>query len=152
KEFLNEIFLWGPAAAAFAMYAIVFVEPRYVGGFLILLCCAAFGAIRISHLKRRDWRLRIAKALIFLSEGFQIATSIRQDFQLLKDFRESNDWNVVQYLQSIGMKSGDRVAFLGNAIGNHYWAHLGGIEIVAEVAREGTDDYWNASPDVQREV
>jgi hypothetical protein len=67
-------------------------------------------------------------------------------------YRFSPDWEVVQYLRGTGIEPGDKVAFVGNAIGNHYWAHLGRLSIVSEVGREGTEAYWSGSSDVKSKV
>ena len=52
REFRKTYLLWIPAIAALAMYSLIHVEDRFLGGFLLLLWAAAFMSVRITSAQR----------------------------------------------------------------------------------------------------
>lgn len=150
-NFLKETFLWAPAVAALAMFSLVQVEPRYVGGFTILVWAAAFSALRIPEPGHAI--IRSVTLTIVLLLGLQIILAFKKS--IVERPAYSNPavhCEVAQDLSREGIKSGDRVAFIGPAPWSHYWAHLSQVSIVSEVPEEGAAAFWAASPQLRSSV
>jgi hypothetical protein len=151
NNFSKEIFLWGPAAAAIGMYSLVWVEPRYVSGFIMLVWAAALLALRIpepGHAIVRSVTLTIVVLL-----GFQTVLSFKKDIVTRPAYGSPTvHCAVAQELRLEGVKPGDRVAYVGAAVWYHYWAHLAQVSVVTEVASEGVAAFWAASPQLRSKI
>jgi hypothetical protein len=151
NNFLRETFLWAPAVAAMGMYSLVWVEPRYVSGFIILVWAGAFVALRIpepGHAMVRSVTLTIVLLL-----GVQTVLSFKKDIVTRPAYGSpAVHSEVAQDLRLEGVKPGDRVAFIGPAVWYHYWAHLAQVSVVSEVAGGGVVAFWAASPQLRSRV
>jgi hypothetical protein len=150
ERFWTLAFLWFPALVGFAMYALIFVDGRYVAGFVLLLWAAIFSAIRIPPAESGNTVIRCVTLAIVLVLGVQIAWSAGHSVLRLASFRASGDQAVADELIHEGIAPGDKVAFVGFALMDHYWARLAGVSIVAEVPQEGT--FWEAGPGLKTQV
>ena len=151
NNFLKESFLWAPAVAALGMFSLVHVEPRYVSGFIILLWAAAFLALRIPEPGNTVVRSVALTTVLLL--GLQIILSFKKN--IVEHPPYSNPavaCEVAQDLRAEGVKAGDRVAFIGYAVWYHYWAHVAQVSIVSEVAGQGVEAFWAASPELRLKV
>jgi hypothetical protein len=54
------------------------------------------------------------------------------------------DWQVGSTLHQMGVRNGDRVSYMGEALSDHGWAYLAGVEIAAEIPWEDTLSFWGA--------
>jgi len=70
----------------------------------------------------------------------------------LASFRAPADLEVAHELNDEGIVPGDRVAFVGFALPDHYWAHLAGVSIVAEVFHGDVESFWGAGPELKAQV
>jgi hypothetical protein len=152
RNIWKEVFLWGPAISGLAMYALVRVEPRFLSGFLILLWAALFSALRIPRSEAGLVLGRSVSLAIVLVLGFQIAWSVGHSVVRLVISGASPDWAVAQELRAARIEPGDRIAFVGFALTNHYWAHMAGATIVVEVSPEAPSSFWTASPAIKAQV
>jgi hypothetical protein len=152
RNIWKEVFLWGPAMFGLAMYALVRVESRFISGFLILLWAALFSALRIPRSEAGLVLGRSVSLAIVLVLGFQIAWSVGHSVVRLVISGASPDWAVAQELRAAGIEPGDRVAFVGFALTNHYWAHMADATIVAEVSPEDPSSFWTASPAIRAQA
>jgi hypothetical protein len=149
KHLVSAAFLWVPALVGLAMYALIHVESRFLGGFLILLWAAAFSAIRIP---RTEVGTRVSRCVILtivLLLDVQIAWSVGHSVVRLASFRAPADLEVAHELNHAGIAPGDKVAFVGFALPDHYWARLAGVSIVAEVYHDGVASFWGARPELK---
>jgi hypothetical protein len=149
---LARAFLWGPAIIAFGMYALVWTEVRYISGFIILLWAAAFSALQFSPSASTRAVLRCVTLMIVLILGLQIVGFIGQSLANVSFDRSAPDWQVSNALIADGIRPGDKVSFIGDAILYHYWAHLSDVSIVSEVSGEGTPMFWTAEPGVREKT
>lgn len=155
---LREIWpLLGVSAFAFAMYAPVHVEPRFLGGFVLLLFLALVLGAR---LQKNDARAAayLALAIFAVMTVGTVDTALR--FATLHLAIPGNgpapaltDITVAQQLRQMGLAPGDRVAVIGDGTGA-YWARLARLRIVAEVmaANHDAQRFWKGSETVQRSV
>jgi hypothetical protein len=66
--------------------------------------------------------------------------------------RENPDWEVVEALNEMGVRAGDRVGYLGDTLGDHGWAYLGNLSIAAEIPEEDQPTYWAATNNEKQQV
>ena len=143
--------IWAPAAAALGIYALVYVEARFVVPFFVLIWMALFAGLRFPQSQS-------AKALV---ASLALATALtscvgiawltgRALFRALQP-KPFVNWEVAQGLQKLGIRPGEEVASIGSAV-DGYWAHLAGVRIVAEVPLWGSPSFWASDAKSQSEV
>lgn len=142
--------------AAFAMYAPVHVEPRFLGGFVLLvfLTLAATASFR-----RTEGRIGgivalavfITMAVGTVDTGFRYLTG-RLAIPGSGPNSVLDQVTVANQIRQMGLSSGDKVAIIGDGTGA-YWARLAGVRIVAEIMASYHDEqqFWR-SPEQTREV
>ncbi len=159
--------LWLPAVSGFALYALVYVEPRYVAPFLILAWGAALAVVRIPAGPLTRPLLQWSGALVamtlllnlampndkaiawaFAAERTRVPTGEISD---TGDTGSTAKLPAAQALTRLGLRPGDGVAVVGNAF-QAYWARLARLRIVAEVPDSDADRFWQASASRQGEV
>lgn len=162
---------WGPAVVAcvaLAAYAIVYVEGRYVGAFLVLLWASLLSAVRLPAGTRAHRWLVGAAGLIVLFFGLQLAafhaegaarlvglpTGARAAAgtgQLAGPGGETRPVALAREVRAAGLAPGEPIAFIGYAFGA-YFARLAGLRIVAEVPWSQGERFWSLEPDRREEV
>lgn len=132
---------------ALAAYAMIVVEDRYVGVFLVVGGTGLFGAFRFS----RPVALRtvqIAVALVVLTLAVNGAARVRREYQ-------ENAWKTrlpniqaAAALPQFGVEAGDPVASITPWVASG-WARLARVRITAEVRQVDTARFWKAPPERQ---
>ncbi len=152
KRLWTASYLWIPALAGLAMYALIHVEVRFLDGFLLLLWAAVFSSIRIPETESRCAIIRCVTFTMILLLDIQIAWSVGHSFVRLATFHSPADIEVAEKLIHDGISPGDRIAFVGSAISDDYWAYLAGVSIVSEVPRDGVESFWEARPELKTQT
>jgi hypothetical protein len=133
-----------PALAAFALYALVHVQGRYLAPFLTLLF--------LGLLVRLRFRLRLVAQsahylpfLIVLTWAPVAALALESGMGSAAGEGEAahRDAAVAEELARQGVLPGSRVAVLGDAF-ECGWARPGRLRIVAQVERQDAPRYWTA--------
>jgi hypothetical protein len=143
--------VWLPGLAGLAMYSLVWVEPRYVAVFFVLLWIGLFAGIRLPaeyELRNLAWVLTITMALVISAPMAFLA--IRDSASALIGTRDLQ-WQVAEGLKQLNVRSGDKVARIGGYFAAD-WARLLRVTVVAEVPRSDAAEFWAAPPEVQAEV
>jgi len=140
-----------PAAAALGLYGLLFVESRYVAPFFVLIWMSLFAGLRFtpSDTSRVIQRCLTLATVLMLSAGIAWIAG-RTLFRALAP-EPFVDWEVAENLHEMGMRPGDHVAYIGDGL-NAYWAHLGGVRIVAEAPLGAASQFWASPPSIQSEV
>jgi hypothetical protein len=144
-------------AIAFALYAPVHVEPRFLGGFVLLLFLTLLLGVR---LRKNDVRAGayVALAVFIVMAIGTVDTAFR--FMTLRLALPGNgpvpaleDIVVAQQIRKAGLVPGDEVAIIGDGTGA-YGARLAKVRIVAEVmaANHGAQRFWQSSEAAKRSV
>ncbi len=136
--------LWLPALAGLGLYALLRVEGRMLAGFTIGLAAAWMTAVRLDETEgaRRTMRsVALAVSVLLMS---QIAMKAGHDVVAYRANAKFPDWEVATSLRGMGIKPGDRVSYMGMALGDNAWAHLGRVTISAEIPEEDTLTFWAA--------
>jgi hypothetical protein len=163
-----------PALAFMFLYALVYVDRRYVAGQLDILglavCAAAMPLFDTPRLRRAIAGTAVATALAFT--GLFLGGSIGIGLHDLltwntSDFTRHHEHDRALELRTLGLKPGDRVGYIGFSFGA-YWALLDGVRIVSDVPvkfpRRGglanlevddyseIDEFWRAPAATQQRV
>jgi hypothetical protein len=141
-------FLFVPAVAGLAMYAVVFVSLRYVTPFMLVLWMAVLTGIRLPD--RADLTRPVACICTAMVTMVAIALPVcmfRPESNTGPARNESRpvQWEIADALARLGVRPGAKVAFIGDSL-TAYWARLARVRIVAEVpAIRGDADLFRAA-------
>lgn len=154
---------WGLAIlalVAFGMYALVHVQSRYIGAFVVLLWADLLAGVRLpnSQESRRWVALVSAIMLLFMLvniaafnlEGLNTLTFGANTGQPSSQEASPPRWpgEVAEELHRLGVQPGDKVAVIGYAF-DSYWARLARVKIVAEMLDWQADPFWLGEPSLQ---
>jgi hypothetical protein len=152
--------LWLPAAVALGGFALVHVEPRYTGPFVVLALLALLSTVRLpASLPQLGESLALTLAGLLLA--FTALPLLVEGYAVGRDLvRGRNPWlqempRVAFNLRQAGLQSGDKVAVIGNGFRASAWAWLDHLQIVAEVPAIPTNhiiECWAADAGRQAEV
>jgi hypothetical protein len=141
-------FLLLPNAAAILMYCLVFVDRRYISGFLAVLAMTLWAAVyeQFGH-RRGPTAAVIGSAVltvaILLSEpnvvGFD---TLRWDARREKP-AANPQWEIAGRAERTGMRPGERVGYIGLAISAD-WLRLKQHRVVGEITVIYDRDVWPA--------
>jgi hypothetical protein len=153
-------FIWTPGAVALLMFALIHVEPRYLGGWLVLLFA---GGICAASLPRDRATLRAAWCVgigvLVTAAASVVLEAGREAFGADNALgRSSHDVSIASALLNRGLHPGDRVALIGDGY-FAFWAHLAQLRLVAEIPSRNVSgsgysafDFWESGPDVQQKA
>jgi hypothetical protein len=161
--------LWG--ISAFALYALVYVSPRYVAPFVVIFWAGLLAGIRLpdTFSYRRlaaasSWVLvaavwvNIAAAnveglgkVLHFSPGLPSDPAPAVGDQLPTATPSRMHPAIAKGLQQHGLERGDTVAFIGYSF-SAFWAHLARVRIIAELEPEHAVEFWTAPGTKQQEV
>jgi hypothetical protein len=167
-------FLWLPVVAYAGLYTLVFMDKRYIGGALVIAWTCLSASISIPGPRLRHFANRALQVFCVLAAVLLVSLRMRPAIAVtltdLVHHRESEwnlHWVLAQRFRELGMKAGDRIAYIGNAIDSE-WARELGVRIVIEVPviveRDNAlkqnivlnyrepDLFWHASSPVQARV
>lgn len=148
-----------PALAAFAMYLLVYSEPRHLGAFVALLFTGFVATLRVRPGMASGSGLRTVAIAIVLA--FALTAGLPSSHTAWSATRNEasghEDWQVVEGLRELGLKEGMRVASL--TYSNHYnvrWARLAHAQIVAELFSgayvTSEDAFWKADEATRNKI
>ncbi len=154
-----------PSLGMLFLLALVKIEDRYVGAFVVLAWLAVIAAARVP---RRVLACRVAPLAVVLlcacmmSELAPVARNSAR--AAWRDWREGPDsaaaaqLEVVDALRGAGVREGDGVASVGYAFGA-LWARLARVRVVAEVTSGSleaptgdVERFWRADPKVRSKI
>jgi len=139
--------LLGFAAAALAMYSLVYCEPRHLAPFVVLLFLGMFALLRPSREDRRLFdgaTLAIVLAALAVTVGSGLISAQPP---------KVDDWAVASALRDLGVSPGTQIASVEYS--NHAnvkWARLARARIVAEVYTDAFAPrgyFWKLNADSQ---
>jgi hypothetical protein len=137
-----------PSLAALALYALVHVEFRFIGPLGLILVLVALARVRIMMGTERRWVGRFHLVMI-LAPALAVAWAVSRDLFDVIANKPYEPWVVAQQLHTMGIPPGTEVGVIGSA-GDTYWAHLGGMRIIAEIP-EKEDLRFVAADDARRQ-
>jgi len=133
------------------MYSLVYVEPRYIAPFAVLLWTgiASAALYRSDSLEADKLVSCVVGTMVALVMITVVASTISAALKG-PDSPDSLDLHrqVANGLQSAGIQPREDVGFIGYSFGA-YWAQLARVRIVADIPREEADKFWVVSPTVR---
>ena len=162
----NFLCSWGlviPALAGLSLYALVLVEGRYIGVFVVLLLADLLSNVSLPDnpiFKRLTVGIAGIMALMLLVnlvafnlQGFADLNRNRGPVQSTNPITRPPSWpgEVAEELNRLGIQPGDPVAVIGYAF-DSFWARLARVRIVAEMLGVEADPFWTGGPSLQTEV
>jgi hypothetical protein len=150
--------MWMPATVALPMFALVHVEPRFLGGWLILFFAAALCAC---SLPSDGGTLRavscVGIAVLITAGAAQVSQASQEALESVHAAgRNPRNAVIAAYLLNHGLHPDSKVAVIGDG-GFAYWAHLARLHIVAEIPAHiwqhqahPAFDFWALGPEEQR--
>ncbi len=140
-----------PALAGLGAYALVHVEPRYVGAFILVFWGALLSQVRLpgSELAVRLLRFSTLAIAVIYSVELCVGT-----YATAIDERESTAMMqqselIARRLRDAGLQPADRIAIIGG-ISGMIWARLANAHIVANLP--DSENFWSLGPDAQSKV
>jgi hypothetical protein len=137
------------------MYALVFVQPRYVSPIFVLLL-GLFAGIRLTD-TRQSRRfvacvISVMVAMFLMAVGratVKMAYATAQDVMARRDVAPHVSWQMAEALGRMGITCGDTVVSVGYANDPPAgWARLARVKIIAEIYSEAYSgagrDFWTA--------
>ena len=145
-----EFALIGWALAAHAMYSLVYVEPRYLAAFVVLMWAAILALIRQPNAVSGRHLMNASAVLL---AGFVWINIASISYKSLTNSSASmrNQLVVAEALVAEGLRAGDEVGFIGASF-EAFWAKLVGVRITAEISPVDIAQFWQSSESKQSEV
>jgi len=157
---------WGlviPAFAALGMYALVHVQSRYIGAFVVLLWADLLANVRLPDLPTSNKLMNLVSVTMILIMLINIAAFNFEGFNALisNAFRTQSvsqqalppSWpgEVAEELHRLGIQPGGRVAIIGYGF-DAFWARLARVQIVAEMLEWQAEAFWLGDSTVRSQV
>ena len=146
-------FLLLPSVIYTGLYMLVYLDQRYIAGSLVIvwMCMLASMAIPRERLRRPiDFgvgAIGVLFCVVFLATRMVSPAKLAAKDLLHGHEDEWNQqWMLARELREIGVKPGDRVAYIGSSM-DADWARLDGVRIVAEIPV-----IWERQPGLMRRV
>ena len=140
-----------PAVIAFGLYAMVLVEERYVGVFVLLFWTDILANINLPGAEHNRLWLRtlaliacfglLANIVLFNLDGFKRLNPSLDASAAEPAASPARPLEVAQALKELGVREGDKVGVIGYAY-DSFWARLARVKIVAEMLEEDAMDVW----------
>jgi hypothetical protein len=163
KDFMRRWGLVIVALMAFGMYALVYVETRYLGPFVVLIWADLLANVRLPITQTSR---KLAHALSVTMILFMLMNILAFNLQGVRDLTSRGNrrqlgisqaappsWpgEVAEKLHQLGVQPGDTVAIIGYGF-DSFWARLAHVQIVAEMFEWDADAFWLGDSALQSEV
>lgn len=163
-DLLRESSLAVLALLALGMYALVHVQTRYIGAFVVLLWADLLAAVRLpANIENRSLlafvgaimlSVNVINIVAFNVDGARNLVGMPKAnpvSSLVKAGPRTRAVEVAEELHRLGLRSGDKVAVIGYGF-TSFWARLARVQIVAEMFDWEADPFWLGGAAFQAEV
>src|SRR5215470_14498355 len=145
--------MWTPGVIALIMFALVHIEQRFLGGWLLLIFA---GVICACSLPTDLGTIRVVECIgtaVLITAGASLILQAARE--TVGAGMSSRSVSIASFLLKNGLCPGDGVAVIGDG-SEAYWAHLASLRLVAEIpagitSRPGHPamDFWESGPEQQ---
>ncbi len=133
-----------PALAGFAMYMPVYVEPRMVGSFFVVLWAALSGSLRLTKSQTVERVARASVIVVAVLLGVLYVAPAAGDVYRIIRPKPNRQWDVAQGLHRLGVEPGEKIGVIGDCA-TIYWPRLARLRIVAIIDVPNVEAYWAAT-------
>ena len=161
-------FMLIPALITLIMYSLIYLEPRHIAPFAVLLFAGAFASVRLPDSQKNRRSVACGTIIILATFMILISPSISQAASstirgLIKGEEPQMGWEIDTYwqvadgLKRMGVQPGDKVACLKHSNRGHApWARLARVQIVAEIYTSAfisdSSKFWTADPSIKNRI
>jgi len=159
RRLLREWIVWVPPLCAFSMFALVHVETRMIGAYVVILWLGLFAALALPQ-------GRVVASVTTALAGVVIVGLCVSDlgemksrgiaFVLRGDNSSSPPLQIATALGRLGINRGDKVAWIRpqpfDQKQNYWWARVAKIQITSEVPVGQGDKFWSAPETVKEQA
>jgi hypothetical protein len=124
---------------AFAMFAMVTIEPRYIAAFMVLFWLAIYDAFSPGRLRA------VARGAIGVTAVCILLFQVHALSRTAAASGTSPHLVVANELERLGLHAGDEIATVGSGF-EAFYAHLAGLRIVANIGWAGDDRTVDEQP------
>lgn len=161
-EILRRWALVIPAVAAFGLYALVLVEDRYIGAFLLLFWSDVLANIQLPEAPHNSRWIKVTSLvaaigllvaiLLFNMDGFVRLNPALESGPAGLAAPPASPLAVARSLKELGIQPGEKVGVIGYAY-DSFWARLARVRIVAEMLEaDAIEDLWRGDESLQQSV
>ena len=141
-----------PPLAGMVLYLVIHLQPRYVGGHVVLLVLGLFSALRMPRARAARGLLFGAVTIVAVLWVFgMVDTVVPPELEALETAADHPALDAARALEALGVPRGARVAVIKRSMWS-YWARVGGFRIIAEVQPRDSDVYESLEPSGERRV
>lgn len=161
QEVIHQWALVIPAVVAFGLYALVLVQGRYIGVFILLFWADILSNIRLSDSPHNIHWIRVLSSLAILGvfinillfnlDGFTRLNPSLGESLVEQSVPAARPLAVAQALQELGIQQGDEVGVVGYAY-DSFWARLARVRITAELVDRDAEELWRGDKSLQQSV
>jgi hypothetical protein len=143
QEFLAKWYVWLPALAAFAAYALIWVEGRYLPQFFVSLWAAMLILVKLPERNDSQRLIRIVSLVVVSLLGIWIASDLVGN--VAEGYRVAKlEMQIAEGLSAKKVAPGDKIAVVDAELGED-WQKLLHLSIVAEIPGDEQDKFWSTS-------
>jgi hypothetical protein len=155
RDFLERKVILLPAIVGLGMYAVLWINPRYLAVYFVLLWVGVFSSLRLPDTKESKRLSASVCCAAFLVMFMTIAVPLT--FNFYSDIRELMEGKadfvqaqVAEGLKKMGIGPGTKIATIGYAFGDYaFSARLGRLKIISEIDFSDEDRFWHADSSVR---
>ena len=150
-----------PAVIAFGLYALILVEDRYVGIFILLFWADILANIRLPEMPESQLWFKVlgsiaalgllANIILFNLVGFAELNQAAASGFAEPSAPAAGPLAVAETLQALGIQPGDRVGVIGYAY-DSFWARLAKVRITTELLDTDAEELWRGNDALQQSV
>jgi hypothetical protein len=154
-----------PASAAFVMYALVYIQPRYIAPFVVLFWLGMFSTVILpASVESKKLVTCISIVIFALVIIKMVVPTLEMVYVTARDLVKPQEhsgtamWAIADGLRRRGIQAEDKVAIIGWGPEDARWARLARVKIIAEIPSykgwgfsEG-DKFWRANERIKSQV
>jgi len=138
------------ALAGIGVYVLVEIGTRYLAGFMAVLWLLIVASLRYGSSERACLAGRVGGMLAFTIVLALLLALVRLQYKGADDDARGQ-YEVANRLREMGILPGMQVADIGEDSGV-YWAHFGGLRVIAEIMSQQANEFWAAPEATQQAV
>jgi hypothetical protein len=148
-----------PSAVALGLYAMVYVEGRYVGVFVLLIGLDVLTCLRLPQAMPRRLLTIASGALVACLGAALVVFHLRGSIALQQNPvasastlpGQASPHAIAASLRAMGVEPGDPVGVIGYVF-DAFWARAAGVRLVAELRPDAAADLWRSDKGMDERV
>ena len=135
-----------PSLAALAVYWPVFVEGRYIAGFILIIWIAMYSSIRLPDNRVSGNLLSATVTVLAVAMLITLYPQLHDNVEASSQPMPNPQWEVAKALhRDFGLQDNDSVGCIGHCFFS-YWARLAHLKIVTEIPSHQAFVFHSSSP------